>query len=116
MKSMGGRGSEPVPFCVMNQANFEAVLRHILLVRHLRVNIPQRCAELLVRIRTIFARWIRIRIRVKSRIRIKVKILNFYIKAQNRGMEGRGRSQWRPGGLKWSHGVFRICVKVKTEN
>jgi hypothetical protein len=44
MKSMGGRGSEPVPFCVMNQANFEAVLRHVLLVRHLRVNIPKRCA------------------------------------------------------------------------
>jgi hypothetical protein len=41
MKSMGGRGSEPVPFCVMNQANFEAVLRHILLVRHLRVSIPK---------------------------------------------------------------------------
>ena len=38
MKSMG-RGSEPVGFCVMNQANFETVLRHILLVRHLRVNI-----------------------------------------------------------------------------
>jgi DNA mismatch repair ATPase MutS len=38
MKSMGG-GSESVNFCVMNQANFESVLRHIVLVRHLRVEI-----------------------------------------------------------------------------
>jgi len=37
MKTMGK--SNPVNFCVINQANFEAVLRHFLLVAHLRLEI-----------------------------------------------------------------------------
>ncbi len=46
-------------------------------------------------IRIIFSSWIR--------IFIKVKIQNV-LKAQNRAVEGCGRSQWRPGGWKWSPG------------
>ena len=38
MKSMG-RGEVKVGFCVINQANFESVLRYLVLVRHLRVEI-----------------------------------------------------------------------------
>ena len=40
MKSMGGGGGGGgvVGFCVMNRANFESVLRHLILVRHLRVS------------------------------------------------------------------------------
>ncbi len=56
-------------------------------------------AELRIRIRINFGRWIRIRIRVKSRIRIKVKIQKLYIKAQNRGVEGRGRLEAYNGAL-----------------
>ena len=36
-KTMGS--TNPVTFCVMNHANFESTLRHILLVKHCRVEI-----------------------------------------------------------------------------
>jgi hypothetical protein len=44
-------------------------------------------------------------IRVKGRIRIKVKFMS--CGGSNGAMEGRGRSQWRPGGIKIVWG--RVC-------
>jgi len=42
MKTMGK--SSPVNFCVVNHANFESLLRHVLLVKHLRVEIFKFCS------------------------------------------------------------------------
>jgi hypothetical protein len=47
---------------------------------------------------------IQIRIEVTSWIWIRIKVKIYKLFRGSRAVEGRGRSQWRPGGSKWSPG------------
>jgi hypothetical protein len=64
-----------------------------------------------MRINIIWQSLIQIRIRVESWIRIRIKVKFRAVEAPIGPKEGRGRSQWRRGGKKWSReGVYSPVV------